>query len=163
MQQVEDLALSRPLLDLESVAILLHVHYFLALDVQHMLAALEGCLELALLFEAFAKLPLRFVNDILLDANGVQLGIELAPIRVEDVCARTVVCQDLGLIDSLILGALLFDRVHLFGLFGVFHRNLFACRGRRLVVSASLSLPGGGFDGHIPRIAGRCVGSGLVG
>ena len=126
MQQVQDFALISPLLDLKCVTFLLHFHDLLALNINHMLAAFKRCLKLTLLFHALAELPLCFVHYILLYSDSVKLSIELTSVCVESICARTVIRKDLCLVDGLVLGALLLDRMHLLGPLGVLHSNFLA-------------------------------------
>ena len=74
-EHVEDFALVHALFDSVGVALFLHLHDLLTLDIEDVLAALQGCLELALLLGALAKLPLALVHQVLLEADRIKFRI----------------------------------------------------------------------------------------
>ena len=65
-EHVEDLSLCCALLYAVSIALFLHIHDLVAFYVQHVLASLQGSLQLSLLLSSFPELPLGLVDQVLL-------------------------------------------------------------------------------------------------
>lgn len=101
-EHVQNFALVHALLYSVQVTLLLGVQNFLPLRLKHMLAPLESGLQLALLFQSLAELPLCLVDDVMFDPDRVQLSVKLAPICVESVGSRAVIRQNLRLEDRLV-------------------------------------------------------------
>ena len=139
-QHVEYLALVHALLNPVRIRLLLDVHDFFALFMEHVLTAIKGSFKLSLLFLALAELPFAFVDQILLDSDRIKLAIELLSVRLEGISARAVISQDLGLVKGLILLPIEFDRGDFGSLLSSLSRQLFRCGRRWLVVTASLRL-----------------------
>ena len=65
-EHVEDLSLCLTLLYAVSIALLLHIHDLVAFYVQHVLASLQGRLQLSLLLSSFPEFPLGLMDQVLL-------------------------------------------------------------------------------------------------
>lgn len=86
-KHVQDLPFIHTLLDTVCIALFLHFHDFLALNVEDVLAALKSSLQFSFLLLAFAELPLALMNHVLLESDLVELSIKLAPIRLKSICS----------------------------------------------------------------------------
>ncbi|MFN9899124.1 MAG: hypothetical protein ACK55Z_10115, partial [bacterium] len=68
-QHVQDFPLVHSLLHPVSVALFFHVYNFIPFCMQHLLASFKGSFKFLLFLAAFAELPLRLVNNVLLQAD----------------------------------------------------------------------------------------------
>ena len=123
-QHVQYLALVHALLDPVRIRLLLDVHDFFALFVEHVLAAFKGSFQLSLLFLALAELPFSLVHQVLLQSDSIQLAVELLSVRLEGVSARAVISQDLGLVKCLVLLSIELNCSDFGSLLGILRRQL---------------------------------------
>ena len=105
-EKVQYFGLARLALQLHHVAAALHVQDFVSLQIEHVLALLEGRLERAALLDALAEVPLDLVDELLSEADAVHLAVEAGAVGLEGVHAVAVVGDNLGELEGVVAGLL---------------------------------------------------------
>ena len=145
-EHIEDFSFRCALLYAVSITLLLHVHDLVALYVEHVLASLQGRLQLSLLLSSLPQLPLGLVDQVLLQPDGIEFGVELASICLECVGPRAVISKNLSLLKRFILLLFKFYAGDFLRLLCILNCYLLAGGWRRFVIFPRLSFGSFGTD-----------------